>query len=355
MMLSELDAWVRDDSDFPETDLGPPMAGEEPLDEGSPIDGGPSGGLSANGHRRGDAIDLDDFLGDYEQQQTHIWSAAEAPLYPQGPPRPVDSEGPRDSWPLLPPQGACGGTSTSSHAKPSGAPAAEREVSGVGAPKGSRGPPFLPGPQLYGARGPSVGPPGEGPLGGHLMLLRLWCKSLKGPPWLPVCFSEVREACKKAYYSQLMGLIYLGVLGLNVWILLKCLLQSPVDAPLVVAETFVTLMLVLEVSLRALVMGRAFFASCAHLFDCGVAALCLALLCGSGDLQALGRGPGAPGSPGGPKGSSGSPDELLRQSLTALRIATQLVRIVPLAMHQKRARLPRDGVDFSRVNSGDDL
>lgn len=252
-MVSEMDAWVRDDSDFPESDLGPPM-GEEPLDEGSPIDGSSLGGpLLTNGHRMGDPIDLDDFLGDYEQQQTPIWTAAEASLYPHVVSRQADSEGPRDNWPLLPSQGACG-ASTSSHAKPSGAPAGEREVSGVGASKASRVPPSVPGPPLYGARGPSVSRLGEGPLGGHLMLLRLWCKSLKGPPWLPVCFSEMRVACKKAYYSQLMGLIYLGVLGLNIWILLKCLLKSPVDAPLVVAEAFVTFMLVLEVSLRAFVM-----------------------------------------------------------------------------------------------------
>lgn len=85
--------------------------------------------------------------------------------------------------------------------------------------------------------------------------------------------------------------IYLGVLGLNVWILIKCIILSPIDAPLVLAESFVTLMLILEVSLRAVVTEPGFFSSCAHLLDCAVSVRCVALLVGSGDLNALTEGP----------------------------------------------------------------
>lgn len=54
----------------------------------------------------------------------------------------------------------------------------------------------------------------------------------------------------------------------------------------------------------------------------------------SGDLRVLTRG-----ASGGPRAPRGAPDEVLRQAITALRILTQLVRIVPLALHQKRARV----------------
>lgn len=76
--------------------------------------------------------------------------------------------------------------------------------------------------------------------------------------------------------------------------------------------------------------GPGFFSSCAHLFDCAVSVLCVALLVGSGDLKTLSQRPRAPPE---------APDDVLRQSLTALRIATQLMRIIPLALHQKRARV----------------
>ncbi|OEH74112.1 uncharacterized protein LOC34622744 [Cyclospora cayetanensis] len=329
-MFSEIGSWVHDESDGPDIDLGTPHPPE--------VSGGAG---EAGGH----PLDLDDFLGDYEQAQAPQWSASDSSLPPhaavnQNIAVEATPKGVRDNCPLLLEEGL----SSSHPSSPAKTPTMRSGLaSSASSFPSSRG---LMGRCNHYESTFSSQTTGKG-LGAILSFLKClgnrWKKGiLRGP----LCAAGFRGLCRAVYYSRLMAYMYIGVLALNAWILIRYILCSPVDCPLVIAEAFVSLMLLLEVALRALVMGPAFFSSCAHLFDCGVTVLCLALLIGSGDLQSLSRRPRAPPE---------SPDDVLRPSLTALRVSTQLMRIVPLALHQKRARLPRDEVDFSRLGVEDDL
>ncbi|KAL8445396.1 hypothetical protein Emed_005663 [Eimeria media] len=331
MMLSEVDSWIREDSDDPEA-------------ESDPSGGGKAGNTAVLRTERelNTQADLDDFLCEDEQQphQGQIWATsaqrAAATMRPSS--ETTATEPNSDSWPLLMHRTQNESNSGETQETHGNSPSPSAAGKALNAYSGSA---------TFAKRQHWVaGDEGEREEGWSCWLL--W---LRAP--LRLCLktrffsgSELRRMCREAYYSRVMAYLYLGVLALNVWILLKCVVLSPIDAPLVLAESFVTLMLILEVSLRAVVMGPAFFSSCAHLFDCLVSVLCVALLIGSGDLQTLSRRPRAP-----PEAA----DDVLRQSLTALRIATQLMRVVPLALHQRRARLPRDEVDFSRVSLPDGL
>ncbi|KAL8273608.1 hypothetical protein Esti_002430 [Eimeria stiedai] len=327
MMLSEVDSWIREDSDEAEFDSS-----------GGGSLGGSAGLTSAR--EVNTPADLNAFLCEDEQpHQGQIWAtSAQRPAATMRPsPEGASAEMSSDSWPLLMHRAQSDSNSGEIPEAPAGftcPPTAGKDLKA-----------FV-GSATYTKRQHlSAADTSEGDERWSCWLL--W---LREP--LKLCLKKrlsaikLRRICREAYYSRVMAYLYLGVLALNMWILLKCVILSPIDAPLVLAESFVTLMLILEVSLRAVVMGSAFFSSCAHLFDCLVSALCVALLIGSGDLQTLSRRPRAP-----PEAA----DDVLRQSLTALRIATQLMRVVPLALHQRRARLPRDEVDFSRVSLADGL
>ncbi|KAL8430616.1 hypothetical protein ACSSS7_005835 [Eimeria intestinalis] len=312
MMLSEVDSWIREDSDDPEAE--PDLSRE----------GDPEGTTAPSERALNTQVGLDEFLCEDEQpQQGQIWatSAQQAGTNLRQSPEAVPAESSSDSWPLLmhlAQKDSKRGEMQQACAEFPCPPAAGR---GFSAPVGSATSTKRQHRSAADARDREVG-------------WSCWLLWLRVP--LKLCLearlssTELRRMCREAYYSRVMAYLYLGVLILNVWILFKCVVLSPIDAALVLAEAFVTLMLILEVSLRAVVMGPAFFSSCAHLFDCLVSVLCVALLIGSGDLQTLSRRPRAP-----PEAA----DDVLRQSLTALRVATQLMRVVPLALHQRRARV----------------
>lgn len=232
-MLSEVDSWVREDSDQPEADLG------LPVHDGASI--------ARTKLPKGGAVDLDDFLGDYEQPQAHLLPAEEIPSFPQDFLRQNGTAGSRDNWPLLAHATAC----TSSTSMPTKA-TVEPSAGGTRGPMGSLGAKC--GANFRDSDSP-VGSDGRGP--GRLTLLEhlgiFWHDKALGGRLSAAGF---RGACREAYYSRVMAYLYLGVLALNMWILIKCIMLSPIDAPLVLAESFVTLMLILEVSLRAVVMVR---------------------------------------------------------------------------------------------------
>ncbi|KAL8425297.1 hypothetical protein Efla_001679 [Eimeria flavescens] len=320
MMLSEVDSWIREDSDDFE---GEAAAASGHLGEGAL----PSTRREADTS----AADVDLFLSEYEQPaQASAWPAAASEAAPpsqllrqaNGSAAAAQAG---DGWPLLLHAEECSNSNSSSGEMQSVASHGRPPLSAGGREAG--GPPAF----AAGDRWADAGSNHEKKKKSESFWIARACQTLERCLDTRVSAAGLRAACKAAYYSRAMAHLYLFVLGLNVWILLKCLILSPVDAPLVVAEAFVTLMLTLEVCLRAIVMGpRAFFSSCAHLFDCLVTALCVALLLGSGDLQTLSRRPRSP-----PEAA----DDVLRQSLTALRVATQLMRIAPLALHQRRARV----------------
>ncbi|CDJ35384.1 uncharacterized protein EMH_0072350 [Eimeria mitis] len=331
MMLSEVESWVADDSDNPEVDLGPPTDRGPP--EGGPWGppeaslGAPPRGLAAS------AVDLDDFLGDYEQSQASVWSTeADFDIPPVVPSLREEAAAAAAAEART----AAAAAATAVNSKPQSTSAATRDKASW---------PLLHRETFSGGTfsrtsGGPMGAPVEGPLGGPQTVFG------QGPP--PRCSSPGFSYCDKIPFN--------------------C---SPVDKPLVAAELFVSCMLIFEVSLRSLVLGPSCFSSSAHLFDCTITTLSVVLFLNSGDIRVLFRGSpgpslppegdaggppgGAPGGPRGPRTSPEAPDDFLRELLTALRIATQVVRLVPLAMHQRRAKLPRDGVDFSRLDPHDDL
>ncbi|KAL8444413.1 hypothetical protein Emag_005508 [Eimeria magna] len=313
MMLSEVDSWIREDSDDPE--------------EESDLSGGGDLGAKAvlrTGRELNTPADVDEFLCEDEQpHQGQIWapSAQRAAVTMRLSSEAVSAEPNSDSWPLLMHRAQNDSNSGEMQETRKDFPSPPASEKGLDASVGS---------ETFAKRQHwSAADARDSDAGWSCWLL--WLRApLKQCLETRFSVNELRRICREAYYSRVMAYLYLGVLGLNVWILLKCVVLSPIDAPLVLAESFVTLMLILEVSLRAVVMGPAFFSSCAHLFDCLVSVLCVALLIGSGDLQTLRRRPRAP-----PEAA----DDVLRQSLTALRIATQLMRVVPLALHQRRARV----------------
>lgn len=60
----------------------------------------------------------------------------------------------------------------------------------------------------------------------------------------------------RLYYSKYTAYLYAFVFIVNAWVLVRCLTLSAVDLPVVIAEVFVTTMLLFEVLLRALVVVR---------------------------------------------------------------------------------------------------
>ncbi|CDJ40180.1 hypothetical protein, conserved [Eimeria tenella] len=350
MMLSEVESWVLDESDGPEADLGPPTDRGPPgrtwASRGAPQEG-PPGGPS------GSAVDLDDFLGDYEQPQTSLWATGtDVDLSPLGP-GPNDGAAAatvaaataaaaavtkdRPSWPLLQSEEPARSGLTRSTGEDSTDP--RRPLQG---PK----PPWAP-PSLSCSDKPAAGSLGPTALG-----RMRWVESYF---WDFVSRGSIRGLCREVYSSVFLSYLYVFVLLVNGWVLLRWLSLAPVDGVLVAAETFVSFMLIFEVTLRSIVLGPTCFSSCAHIFDCAVTAISVTLFINSGDLQSLFRASRAPPVPRGTSGASGAADDFLRELMTTLRIVTQVVRLVPLAMHQKRAKLPQDGVDFSRLDPYDDL
>ncbi|KFG53918.1 hypothetical protein TGFOU_246460B, partial [Toxoplasma gondii FOU] len=89
--------------------------------------------------------------------------------------------------------------------------------------------------------------------------------------------------------------------------------------------------------------GRAFFFKFENLFDVAVTVLCVALLCISDDLWGSLADRDRP--------PPEEVDDIFRQSLTAFRFSTQLLRMVTIALHQKRSQLPSDDVDFSYLEA----
>ncbi|CDJ58682.1 hypothetical protein, conserved [Eimeria maxima] len=287
MMLSEVESWVMDDSDNPDLDLGPPTDRGPP--HGGPWGGPPSvGNLGApNRGPSASAVDLDDFLGDCDQSHASVWST-EADL---------------DMTPMVPslrdPAAAAAAAAAATGAAGSDRRAAEAEPdSPVSATTtaASRDKSSWP---LLQSEGVSGGPSMRSSGGGHI----------GGPPVGGFSRGAPRGAHggPRGFSSCCYNKLSMGGLSCRMrW-------------------------------------GPACFSSSAHLFDCAITTLSVVLFLNSGDLFILFRGAPRRGAPsGGPRGaptSSGGPDDFLRELLTALRIATQVVRLVPLAMHQKRAKV----------------
>ena len=279
MMLSEVESWVADDSDMPEVDLGPPT------DRGPP-EGGPWGPPepSLGGPPRGPpgaAVDLDDFLRDYDASQQSVWST-EADL---------------DISPVLPSMhgeaaaataAAAAATAAAAEAAAARTAATEAAAASAGSTSGTasttaanRDKSCWPLLQREGfsnsssirtsAGGPSGGPPEtftqgaphrwaptglscckklsfnwEGGLGPLHCAKRLLNGSFFG--------GTFRGACRDLYSSASLSYLFVFVLFINAWVLLRWLSRSPVDRPLVAAEVFVSFMLIFEVSLRSLVL-----------------------------------------------------------------------------------------------------
>ncbi|PFH38307.1 hypothetical protein BESB_006480 [Besnoitia besnoiti] len=153
----------------------------------------------------------------------------------------------------------------------------------------------------------------------------------------------LKIVANRLYYSRFTAYLYLFVFLVNAWVLVRCLTLSVVDFWVVAAEIFVTIMLVVEVCLRALVVGRPFFFKFENIFDIAVTGLCVALLCVSDDIWGTIAGRERP--------PPEEIDDIFRQSLTAFRFSTQLLRMVTIALHQKRSKLPTDDIDFSYLEA----
>lgn len=88
MILSEVDSWVREDPDNPHAYLG------------ALFEEGPT--QAESGQSRGDAVDLDEFLGDYEPSHGRLSPAADTAFHDRSASYPSAArEEQRDSWPHL--------------------------------------------------------------------------------------------------------------------------------------------------------------------------------------------------------------------------------------------------------------
>lgn len=251
MMLSEVESWVLDESDGADADLGPPTDRGPPgrtwASRGAPQEGSP-------GAPSGSAVDLDDFLGDYEQPQTSLWATGtDVDLSPLGP-GPNDGAAAatvaaataaaaavakdRSSWPLLQSEEPARSGLTRRTGEDSSDP--RRPLQG---PK----PPWAP-PSLNCSDKPASGSLGPTALG----RMR----------WVENCFwdfmshGSIRGLCREVYSSVFLSYLYVFVLLVNGWVLLRWLSLAPVDGVLVTAETFVSFMLIFEVTLRSIVLVR---------------------------------------------------------------------------------------------------
>jgi len=147
----------------------------------------------------------------------------------------------------------------------------------------------------------------------------------------------------RLYYSSITHYLYATVLLVNFFVIYRGVVSKEIDALLVVSECFVTFMLAMEVSLRILTSGTAFFSEMMNLFDVIVAILCVFLVVSSKDLWKS--------SP--VKLIHHNPEDvedIFEQSLTAIRFSLQLLRTIPLVMHHSRAKLPAEDVDFSTID-----
>eukprot|EP00811_Abedinium_folium_P000198 NODE_10180_length_1371_cov_3.975080.p1 GENE.NODE_10180_length_1371_cov_3.975080~~NODE_10180_length_1371_cov_3.975080.p1 ORF type:complete len:261 (-),score=103.87 NODE_10180_length_1371_cov_3.975080:441-1223(-) len=144
-------------------------------------------------------------------------------------------------------------------------------------------------------------------------------------------FEVLKGAVVRLYYSRLTAFIYLATLLVAAVLLLVTLgLDTPLrDAPrtLTTLETVVTLSLFVEVSLRAVVVGREYFQSWSNVADAVIAVASAALMFWA-----------APRASRAEDFEKQKEDVELSQSLVMARTLMQFVRVLLIAQHARRSR-----------------
>jgi len=148
----------------------------------------------------------------------------------------------------------------------------------------------------------------------------------------------------RMYYSSMSTFIYAFVLLVNLFVIYRAVVTKDVDWILLLADCFVSFMLIFEIVLRVTISGSLFFQEACNIFDVLIAVLCITLLIGSKDLWStivvVSKEE---------KEDHENTMDLVQQSSTAVRFLIQLLRTIPLMMHCRRSKLPSDQVDFSLI------
>mmetsp|Transcript_110763 Transcript_110763/g.196226 ORF Transcript_110763/g.196226 Transcript_110763/m.196226 type:complete len:231 (+) Transcript_110763:55-747(+) len=160
--------------------------------------------------------------------------------------------------------------------------------------------------------------------------------------------AKLKFLVKYLYYSRLTGLIYiLTFLLAGLLFAINLGLDTPLrDSPtiLLALEATITLSLVLEVGLRAAVLGYDYLRSWSNMLDTFIAAASVIMYFGAQQMQ----------------------DVELSQSLVMLRIIVQFGRILVIAEHAQRLRKamlegdfgvgsPLDAIDLNFANLSEEI
>eukprot|EP00931_Biecheleriopsis_adriatica_P069055 TRINITY_DN42948_c0_g1_i1.p1 TRINITY_DN42948_c0_g1~~TRINITY_DN42948_c0_g1_i1.p1 ORF type:complete len:243 (+),score=56.59 TRINITY_DN42948_c0_g1_i1:56-730(+) len=141
----------------------------------------------------------------------------------------------------------------------------------------------------------------------------------------------LRGMVVRLYFSRLTALLYLATMVLAALLLCATLgLDTPLrDAPvaLFVVEAIVTLSLVAEVVLRAIVLGHSYMKSWSNIIDCSVALVSAILFFIA-----------APAASRAKDDERQKEDLELSQSLVMARIIVQFCRVLLIASHARRSR-----------------
>ncbi|CAE8637925.1 unnamed protein product, partial [Polarella glacialis] len=151
-------------------------------------------------------------------------------------------------------------------------------------------------------------------------------------PWWRSCQTElIRGIVVRLYYSRFTTALHLGTLFLAALLLSVTLgLDTPLrDAPgsLLFIEGLITMSLVVEVALRAIVIGQGYLRSYSNVFDSFLAVLSASLFFYA-----------APNASRAKDDERQKEDVELSQSLVMARIILQFVRVMLIASHARRSR-----------------
>jgi len=144
----------------------------------------------------------------------------------------------------------------------------------------------------------------------------------------------------RLYYSRLTAVLYLGTLVLaGVLLAITLGLNTPLrDAPVALLgfEAIVSLSLSMEVTLRAIVLGKEYLRSWSNVMDVAVALASVSLMFWS-----------APRASRANDFEAQKEDVELSQSLVMLRIIVQFLRVLLITSHARRSRNAKNVGDIS--------
>eukprot|EP01066_Platyproteum_vivax_P003801 Platyproteum_vivax@DN14776_c0_g1_i1.p1 len=133
----------------------------------------------------------------------------------------------------------------------------------------------------------------------------------------------------RLYFSQNTSYVYGLTIFLNVIILIWSLQIRRPDMWFVFAESFVTMMLVIEVFLRFFMLGWSYFNHFSNVFDSILMGSCVMLLYMSLDTVRK-------------RTEEEEVEDVLAQSLMILRFCIRLLRLVTFTLHARRSQLSKE-------------